>query len=84
MPNLKSAIKRVRQSDEAGTRNKAQMNAARTSVKKFEKAVEENDSNAGELYQEAVRLVDKAKSSGLIHQNKANRIKSRLTKLNNA
>lgn len=84
MPNLKSAIKRVRQSDEAGTRNKAQMNAARTSVKKFEKAVEENDSNAGELYQEAVRLVDKAKSSGLMHQNKANRIKSRLAKLNNA
>ena len=84
MANLKSAIKRVRQSNEANTRNKAQINAARTAIKKFDKAVEENDSNAGELYQEAVRLVDKAKSSGLMHQNKANRIKSRLAKLNNA
>ncbi|MDO5456907.1 MAG: 30S ribosomal protein S20 [Atopococcus tabaci] len=84
MPNLKSAIKRVRQSDEAGTRNKAQINSARTAIRKFEKAIEENDSNAGELHQEAVRLVDKAKSSGLVHENKANRIKSRLTKLNNA
>ncbi len=82
MPNLKSAIKRVRQADNANTRNKAQVNSARTAIKKFEKAVENNDSNQEELYQQAVKLVDKAKSSGLIHQNKANRIKSRLAKLN--
>lgn len=82
MPNLKSAIKRVRQAEDSETRNKAQKNAARTAIKKYEQAIENNEGNTAELYQEAVRLIDKAKTDGLVHENKANRLKSRLAKLN--
>lgn len=79
MPQIKSAIKRVKTSAKTNERNSAQRSAMRTAVKNFEKAVANNDSNTQDLYKQATRAIDKAKSKGLIKKNKVARDKSRLT-----
>ncbi|CAM3996075.1 30S ribosomal protein S20 [Catellicoccus marimammalium] len=78
MPNIESAIKRVRTSEKANEKNSAQISAMRTAIKKFEKAVEAKADNVQDLFKEATRAIDMALSKGLIHKNKANREKSRL------
>ncbi|MFC0234600.1 30S ribosomal protein S20 [Vagococcus entomophilus] len=78
MPNIESAIKRVRTNEKANVLNSTKMSSARTTVKKFETAVAEGADNVNELYKEAVKAIDMAASKGLIHKNKANRDKSRL------
>ncbi|UQS83753.1 30S ribosomal protein S20 [Bombilactobacillus thymidiniphilus] len=84
MPQIKSAIKRVKTSAKANERNSAQRSAMRSAVKKFDAAVANDDANKQELYQQATRAIDMAKSKGLIKQNKAARDKSRLAaKINN-
>lgn len=78
MPNIESAIKRVRTNEKANKQNSAQISAMRTAIKKFEKAVEAKAENTEELFKQATRSIDMAQSKGLIHKNKANREKSRL------
>ncbi|WP_326717686.1 30S ribosomal protein S20 [Vagococcus jeotgali] len=80
MPNIESAIKRARTSEKAHEANSARMSKMRTAIKKFEKSVEENADNQAELLAVATREIDMVNSKGLIHQNKANREKSRLAK----
>ncbi len=80
MPNIKSAIKRVTTNENKREQNSAFKSAMRTTIKKFEAAVEQNDGNAKELYAEAVKYLDKAASKGIIHKNNANRQKARLAK----
>ncbi len=43
-------------------------------------AAEAGDENVTELYQAATKAIDMAETKGLIHKNKANRDKSRLSK----
>lgn len=81
MPQIKSAIKRVKTQDAARKRNAAQMNKLRTIVKKFKDAQAAGAEDASELHVAAVRALDKAALKGLIHKNKANRDKKRLAKL---
>ncbi|NVY95717.1 30S ribosomal protein S20 [Lactobacillus sp. DCY120] len=78
MPQIKSAIKRVKTSAQINERNTAQRSAMRSSMKKFEQAAANNDSNTQDLYRQATRAIDMAKSKGLIKKNKAARDKSRL------
>lgn len=78
MPNIESAIKRVRTNERNNKKNSEQLSAMRTAVKKFEKAVEAKADNAQDLFKEATRAIDMALSKGLIHKNKAAREKSRL------
>ncbi|WP_028273768.1 30S ribosomal protein S20 [Atopococcus tabaci] len=78
MPNIESAIKRNRQSEKVAVQNKQQISAMRTAKKKFMQAVEAGNENSAELYNNAVKAIDKAASKGLIHKNKASRDKSRL------
>ena len=49
-------------------------------LEKFEKAVEADADNKQELLVAATREIDVVSAKGLIHQNKANREKSRLAK----
>lgn len=79
MPNIESAIKRVRTNDKAAVLNNTKKSSMRTAVKKFEKAVEAGDSNSNALFNSAVKSIDMAASKGLIHKNKAARDKSRLS-----
>ncbi|MDM5249388.1 30S ribosomal protein S20 [Lysinibacillus sp. G4S2] len=80
MPNIKSAIKRVKVNAKANAANTQAKSAMRTTVKKAENAVTANAENAQELLQAAYKSLDKAASKGLIHKNAAARKKSRLAK----
>ncbi|ASE36199.1 MULTISPECIES: 30S ribosomal protein S20 [Staphylococcus] len=78
MPNIKSAVKRVRKTEEVEHRNISQKNAMRTAVKRAKTAIETNASEKDELVSFALKKVDKAAQRNLIHSNKADRIKSKL------
>ncbi len=85
MPNIKGAIKRVRGNGRKRVINTYVNSSMSTAIKKFEKAVKENDKeNASNFLNVALQRIDKAVNSKLVHRNKAARLKSRLTKkLNN-
>ncbi|MDE4083746.1 30S ribosomal protein S20 [Planococcus maritimus] len=80
MPNIKSAIKRVRTNDTKNAQNTSVKTAMRSSVKKAEKAVANNEENKGDSLKAAIKQVEKAASKGLIHKNTAARRKSSLMK----
>ncbi|GGG26926.1 30S ribosomal protein S20 [Lysinibacillus alkalisoli] len=80
MPNIKSAIKRVKTSEKANLANSQAKASMRTAVKKARVAKAENADNAQELVREASKALDSAASKGLIHKNAAARTKSRLAK----
>lgn len=85
MPNIQSAIKRVKTSDARNAQNASVKSAMRTAVKKVEASVVNNDQDAAKAnYLEAARKLDKAASKGLIHKNAVARKKSRLAKKVNA
>ena len=80
MPNIKSASKRVELSRAAEAANRAKKSALKTTIKKFDAAVVAgNKEEAVAAYKVAVKAIDKAAVSGLIHKNNAARKKSRLT-----
>ena len=83
MPQIKSAIKRVKTQENARERNIAQLNAMLTADKKFKSASEQNADNSQDLYKAATRAIDMANSKGLIKKNKAGRDNSRLAALLN-
>ncbi|MBD8028198.1 30S ribosomal protein S20 [Ureibacillus sp. Re31] len=80
MPNIKSAIKRVKTAEKANVANSQAKSAMRTTIKKAELALTNNAENAQELLVAANKALDKAASKGLIHKNAAARKKSRLAK----
>ncbi|MDL2225795.1 30S ribosomal protein S20 [Eubacteriales bacterium OttesenSCG-928-M02] len=81
MANIKSAKKRVLVNEKKAMRNRIVKSRMKTSIKKFETAVQEGAKDeATTLYREAVRMVDKAASKGVIHKNMSNRKKAQLTK----
>ena len=82
MPNIKSAIKRVKVNEKKNAENKARKSQINTVVKKFEAAVKQgNREEAERLYNEAASVVDTAASKKVIHKNTASRKKARLNKL---
>ena len=85
MPNIKSAKKRVIVAERNAARNKAYNSALKTSIKKANTAIENNDANKAEAVKAAVKKIDMAQSKGLLHKNTAAHKKSALvTKLNAA
>lgn len=86
MPNIASAKKRVRQTQRRTRRNNAIKFQIRYNVKQFNEAVSTKDiGSAKTLLNNAVRVIDKAVSKGIIHKNTAARKKSQLyRKLANA
>jgi small subunit ribosomal protein S20 len=78
--NIKSAIKRARQNVKLRKSNASARSMYRTFVKNVLKAVEAgNQDVARNAYAKAQPIIDKAAGKGLIHKNKASRIKSRLS-----
>lgn len=86
MPNIKSAKKRVKVTKVKDARNQAARSQLRTILKKFDAAVASEDKAAAAVaYKAAVKALDKAAASNLIHKNNAANKKSALTlKLNAA
>lgn len=81
MPNIKSAIKRVKTTEKRRLRNASQKSALRTAVKAFETAAAGTDTETAKTALVAAsKKLDKAASKGLIHKNAAARKKSRLAK----
>ncbi len=84
MPNIKSAKKRVKVTETKTLQNKMFKSAMKTSIKKYKAAIEAgNKELAAQTYLEAVGMVDRAVSKGIIHKNNAARKKSQYTKLLN-
>jgi small subunit ribosomal protein S20 len=78
--NIKSQIKRNRQSEQARLRNKSVKSALKTSIRRFREAVEAGEpERAQELAREASRKLDKAASAGVIHKNQAANKKSAIS-----
>ena len=81
MANIKSQIKRNKQNEKRGERNKAVRTALKTSTKKIRTAVAAGDAEEATARQrEAARALDKAVSKGIVHKRTAARRKSRLAK----
>ncbi len=74
MPIIKSAIKKVRKDKIRTARNKKRELALKAAVKKARVTKSAKDIQA------AFSALDKAAKVNLIHKNKANRLKSRLSK----
>ena len=84
MPNIKSAKKRVRGNVKKEVVNNKITSSMRTAIKNFEKSVKAADKDAANNNLNiAIQRIDKARSAGLVHLNKAARLKSRLTKMKN-
>jgi|TARA_B100001540_G_scaffold138970_1_gene123588 small subunit ribosomal protein S20 len=80
MANSKSAEKRARQNKSRYELKHAQRSVVRTAMKNVNKAVESKDSKLGDVFKNAQSIVDNMANKGVIHKNKAARIKSRLNK----
>ena len=80
MANTAQAKKRARQAEVHRERNVAQRSMLRTSIKKIIHAIQEkNKALAQAAYQAAQPIIDRMATKGIIHKNKAARIKSRLS-----
>ena len=76
MANSKSAEKRARQNKSRYELKHAQRSVVRTAMKNVNKAVESKDSKLGDVFKNAQSIVDNMANKGVIHKNKAARIKS--------
>lgn len=77
MANIKSAEKRIRQTAKRQVRNRSVRSRVRSAVKKY------RDADASQKSTElpaTVSEIDRARRKGVIHQNAAARLKSRLAK----
>jgi small subunit ribosomal protein S20 len=78
--NIKSQIKRNRQTVKRQARNKAVRSELRTRTKRAISAIDGDVENADEALRLAIKRIDKAAAKGVIHKNQAANRKSRLMK----
>ena len=76
MPNIESAIKRVRTSENANVKNSSQTSAMRTAIKKFEDAVASGADNVDALYKEAVKAYGQESEQATALKSKLEQISS--------
>jgi len=75
MPIIKSAKKRVKVSSKAAVRNSKTKRTLKTALKSFHAAVTGKTKDAGDKHAKAQSAVDKAVKKGVMHKNKAARLK---------
>lgn len=79
MANIKSAKKRILVNRTKAEKNKAIKSGVKTSIKKVNAAIAENDKEAAKAaLLAATATIDKAASKGVFHKNTASRKVSRL------
>jgi len=76
--NIKSQIKRNRQTIKRQARNKAVRSELRTRTKRAIGAIEEGAEHTDGALRLAIKRIDKAAAKGVIHKNQAANRKSRL------
>ncbi|HRU07318.1 MAG TPA: 30S ribosomal protein S20 [Candidatus Brocadiia bacterium] len=84
MAHSRSAKKRVRQNLKLHARNQALRTRYRRLVRKSRALIEAKDAKSAAVTAETCRSLDKIAAKGIIHPNKAARLKSRLTRKANA
>ncbi len=84
LANNKSTEKRIRQTEKRTDRNSRLKSILKTSIRRFEEALQANDQDVaqGKLVA-ATRQIDKAVAKGILHKNTAARKKSRLARMLN-
>ncbi len=81
MPNIKSAMKRVKVSEKQNLRNRMIRTNIKTTMKNFDQAIAAGDVKlAKELYPSTVGVVDGAVVKGILHKNTAARKKVQLAR----
>jgi small subunit ribosomal protein S20 len=75
MPNIKSAKKKLRQDAKKETQNMTYKKTVKKTVKNMTKMKDAKDLS------KAYSVIDKAAKKGVMHKNKAARLKSRITRL---
>jgi small subunit ribosomal protein S20 len=78
--NIKSQIKRNRQNNKRRLRNRVNRGAARTAIRDAHVAIDAGVPESKAALMQAISLLDRAASKGVIHKNNAARRKSRLMK----
>lgn len=79
MANIKSQIKRNRQTEKRNLRNRKVRSELHTRTKTALTALEEGE-NADDAVRAAIKRIDKAAQKGVLHKNTAARRKSRLAR----
>lgn len=80
MANTRSAIKRMKQSEQRRQRNRAARSTIRSSIKAARAALAGKSPEAKATVQEAVSTLDRAVTRGVLHRNTAARKKSALAR----
>ncbi len=85
MANVKNAEKKIRQISKVTKANQQLKSTVKNSIRRTDQAVASgNKEEAEKQLRLAIKSLDNAKSKGLVHKNKVDREKSRLTlKVNN-
>ncbi len=81
MANVKNAVKKIKQINKTTLLHQQLKSTVKNSIKNTDKAVVAgNKEEAERQLKLAIKSLDNAKSKGLVHRNKVDREKSRLTK----
>ena len=81
MANVKNAKKKIKQINKVTLANKGLKSTVKNAIKNTDKAIAAgNKENALKSLKLAIKSLDNAKVKGLVHKNKVDREKSRLTK----
>ena len=80
MANTRSAMKRIKQNEKRRLRNRAARSTIRSALKTARSAAAEKSPQSKEVVLEAIRVLDRAVSRGIIHRNTAARKKSALAR----
>ena len=81
MANVKNAKKKIKQINKVTLANQQLKSTVKNAIKETDKAVAAcNKGRAEDRLKLAIKSLDNAKVKGLVHKNKVNREKSRLTK----
>ena len=81
MANVKNAKKKIKQINKVTLANTQLKSTVKNAIKNTDKAVAAgNKENAEKSLKLAIKSLDNAKVKGLVHKNKVDREKSRLTK----
>ena len=80
MPNIKSAMKRVKVSEKKNLRNRIVKSKVKTAIKKFDAELAVNPASVDAQYRATTSAIDKAVAKGILHKNTASRKKSRMAK----
>lgn len=80
MPNIKSAIKRVKIAEKRRAVNKMTTSALRTDIKKIDQAIEAGAEGVKDMAKKTQKAIDQAASKGILHKNTAARRNSRIAR----